>query len=203
MLIYHKEVTDKIETTLDRIEAEKASDLEPGTTVRETIGKPLVQLKSEVKGKGDSFRGSVNTMLGKVETAEQQIKLRVNQATVALDSLVDKTSNSVEALRMQVETAVKTAETMMESIKNKISEFKNTILTTFETLQTELAKLQEKLTQFVDLLSSTLEKAMDMLDKIPAESLPKMLVNPTVSAIEKVIGQMTKQISATATKAGQ
>ncbi len=116
-----KEVTDKIETTLDRIEAEKASDLEPGTTVRETIGKPLVQLKSEVKGKGDSFRGSVNTMLGKVETAEQQIKLRVNQATVALDSLVDKTSNSVEAFRTQVETAVKTAETMMESIKNKIT----------------------------------------------------------------------------------
>ena len=33
-----KDVTDRIEETLDRIEAEKASDLEPGTTVRETSG---------------------------------------------------------------------------------------------------------------------------------------------------------------------
>jgi ElaB/YqjD/DUF883 family membrane-anchored ribosome-binding protein len=181
-----REVTDRIEVTLVKTETEKASTIQPGTTVRETIGKPLVQLNNEVKSQGDSFRGSVNAMLGRVETAERQIQQRVNQSTVALDSLVDKTSKSVETFRMQVESAIKTAETTMETIKKRILEFKDMILISFETLH-----------------SSTLERAMDALDKIPAENLPKMLVNPTVSAIENVIKQITKQISTASTKAGQ
>jgi hypothetical protein len=184
-----------VETTLGELQARVES------APPEVPPAKVALLRAQLSQQGGTLRATVAALRDKVAAVEQQVNTHIDQVTQALTAVGETGTKTALSAKAKLEAGVARAQASLDAIPPQATALQAKLMGTIDAAESETGKLRDKSTQLIAMLTSVRDKGLALLAAIPADKLPKPLVTPTKTAIDKGTTQGTQQLEQLATRA--